>query len=79
MTAVSKRTEKQKNREKARPYRERMRARGLRPAQMWVHDTRAPGFAAEAHRQSVAAARRPTADEDQAFVDAISEFWEAPE
>jgi Protein of unknown function (DUF3018) len=31
--------------------REKMRAMGLRPVQIWVPDTRAPGFAAEAERQ----------------------------
>ena len=33
-------------------YRAQLRARGLRPIQIWVPDTRAPGFAAEATRQS---------------------------
>ncbi|MGC8525317.1 MAG: antitoxin MazE family protein [Acidibrevibacterium sp.] len=33
-------------------YRAQLRARGLRPIQIWVPDTRAPGFAAEASRQS---------------------------
>lgn len=33
-------------------YRAQLRARGLRPIQIWVPDTRAPGFAAEARRQS---------------------------
>ena len=47
---------------------------GLRPVQIWVPDVRAPGFAAEAHRQSALAAASPHAAEDQAFVDAISWF-----
>jgi hypothetical protein len=38
----------------------------------WVPDVRAPGFAAEAHRQSALAAASPHDAEDQAFVDAIS-------
>ena len=29
-----------------------LRAKGLRPIQIWVPDTRAPGFAEEARRQS---------------------------
>lgn len=33
-------------------YRAQLRARGLRPIQIWVPDTRAPGSAAEAQRQS---------------------------
>lgn len=42
--------------------------------QIWVPDVRAPGFAAEAHRQSALAAASLHAAEDQAFVDAISWF-----
>lgn len=42
--------------------------------QIWVPDVRAPGFAAEAHRQSALAAASPHAADDQAFVDAISWF-----
>jgi len=55
-------------------HRERLRRQGLRPVQIWVPDVRAPGFAAEAHRQSALAAASPHAAEDQAFVDAISSF-----
>jgi hypothetical protein len=65
---------KRKSREKARAYRERMRAKGLRPVQLWLPDTRTPEFAAEAHRQSLAVANSPTEAEDQAFIDAISEL-----
>ncbi len=32
--------------------REKLRALGLRPIQIWVPDTRAPGFAAECARQA---------------------------
>lgn len=32
--------------------RDKLRAAGMRPVQIWVPDTRAPGFAAEAERQS---------------------------
>jgi hypothetical protein len=63
------------NRAKVAAYRARMRAQGLRPIQIWVPDTRMPEFAKEARRQSRAAARSPHAAEDQAFIDAISEFW----
>lgn len=64
---------KQSARDKVRTYRERMRARGLRPIQIWVPDTRTATFRDEAHRQSLAVAESARADEDQAFVDAISE------
>lgn len=33
-------------------HRAGLRARGLRPVQIWLPDTRAPGFAAEARRQA---------------------------
>ncbi|MHB1810156.1 MAG: antitoxin MazE-like protein [Solirubrobacteraceae bacterium] len=61
-------------RERVAAHRERLRREGLRPVQLWVPDARAPGFAAEAHRQSALAAASANAAEDQAFVDAISWF-----
>jgi hypothetical protein len=70
MMTVSKR--KRSLRQKVANYRERMRAQGLRPVQIWVLDTRTPKFAAEAHSQSLAVARSPTEREDQAFVDSVS-------
>ena len=35
-------------------HRERLRAAGLRPVQLWVPDTRAPGFAAQVRSQCLA-------------------------
>ena len=61
------------SRDKVRAYRERMRARGLRPVQIWVPDTRTATFRAEARRQSLAVAQSAFAHEDQDFVDAISD------
>ncbi len=61
---------------KVRRYRARMRARGLRSIQLWVPDTRAPGFADEARRQARAVASSVREGEDQAFIDAISGFDE---
>ncbi|WP_420444535.1 antitoxin MazE family protein [Candidatus Poriferisodalis sp.] len=55
-------------------HRKRMRRQGLRPVQVWVADTRRPGFAAEARRQSAAVARSPHEAEDQAFIDAVSDL-----
>ncbi len=68
-------TENQKlsSRKKVRNYRERMRARGLRPVQIWVPDTRTMNFAEEARRQSLAVANSPFELEDQAFIDAITD------
>ena len=63
------------SREKVRRHRERLREQGLRPVQIWVPDTRSPGFAEEARRQSAAVAVSEHAVGDQAFVDAISAEW----
>ena len=60
--------------EKVRRHRARLREQGLRPLQVWVHDTRTPGFAEEARRQSLAVAASVHAEADQRFVDAISEI-----
>ena len=62
------------SREKVQAHRQRLRKQGLRPIQIWVPDVRTKAFAREAHRQSLAVARSPHAAEDQAFVDAISEW-----
>ena len=61
------------SRDKVRAHRERLRAQGLRPIQIWVPDVRSPEFAAEAHRQSLAVARSRDAERDQAFIESISE------
>jgi Protein of unknown function (DUF3018) len=61
------------SRMKVRQYRERLRKRGLRPIQIWVPDVRTRAFRAEAHRQSLAVAGSSHADDDQAFIDAISD------
>ncbi len=65
------------SRRRVRAHRERLRAQGLRPVQIWVPDVNAEGFAAEAHRQSRAVAASDAADDDQAFVDSVSE-WPGP-
>jgi len=62
------------SRHRVRAHRARLRAQGLRPVQIWVPDVTAEGFAAEAHRQSRAVAASEHADQDQAFVDEISEW-----
>jgi hypothetical protein len=63
------------SRDKVRAHRKRLRQQGLRPIQIWVPDTRSPGFAKEARRQSRLVARSPQAREDQRFVDAVSDDW----
>ena len=63
-------------REKVRRHREKLRRQGLRPVQIWVPDVTAEGFAAEAHRQSRAIAASQAADDDQSFVEAVSDWPE---
>jgi len=66
---------RKRSRDKVRRHRARMRAKGLRLAQIWVPDTRSPEFAEEAHRQSLLVAESDRAGDDQAFIDAIS-IWD---
>lgn len=74
--AASKTKDKQTKSEvvnaKVRAHRDRLRAQGLRPIQIWVPDVRTPAFRRQAHRQSQAVAASAHAQEDQAFVDAVS-------
>lgn len=58
--------------ERVRSFRDRMRARGMRPVQMWVTDVRTEEFMIEAHRQSAAVSTSQYAVNDQAFIDAVS-------
>jgi Protein of unknown function (DUF3018) len=62
------------SRVKVREHRDRLRSQGLRPIQIWVPDVRAPSFRSEAHRQSLAVATSAGAREDQAFIDAVSDW-----
>ena len=58
--------------ERVGSHRERLRAQGLRPVQIWVPDVRSAEFVAEAHRQALAVAASDHAADDQAFIDAVS-------
>jgi hypothetical protein len=61
--------------ERVREARQKLRAAGLRPVQVWVPDTKAPGFAAEAVRQALLLAEweaSPAGRKDMAFWDALS-------
>lgn len=60
--------------DRVKAHRERMRAQGLRPIQIWVPDVRSPEFAAEAHRQSALVASAVSDDMD--FVESISSDWD---
>jgi hypothetical protein len=64
-------------RDRVRKHRESLRARGLRPIQIWVPDTRRPGFAEEARRQSLAiAGDKKHEKEIFDFIDAVLEGTE---
>lgn len=57
--------------DRVRKRRDAMRAAGLRPIQIWVPDTRRPGFAEECRRQSRVVAAADAADRGlDAFLDA---------
>ena len=66
------------SKEKVAAYRARLRKQGLRPIQIWVPDVRSPEFAREAHRQSLLIAQSEQEEDDQAFIDAISDWNERP-
>ena len=74
MIIVTSTSKPKATRVKVREHRERLRSQGLRPIQIWVQDVRAPSFRSEAHRQSLAVAASAHAREDQAFVDAVSDW-----
>lgn len=59
---------------KVQEHRDRLRALGLRPIQIWVPDVRASSFRKEAHRQSLAVSRSAHARDDQAFIDEVSDW-----
>lgn len=57
--------------ERVQKRRDALRAAGLRPLQIWVPDTRRPGFAEECRRQSRVVAQADMADTDMLdFLDA---------
>ncbi len=64
--------------EKTAKYRERLRAQGLRPIQIWVPDTRSKSLAEEVRRQSLRVSKK----EDSVLMDELdlaaaqTEDWE---
>ncbi len=64
--------------ERMASYRQRMRAAGLRPVQIWVPDTRAPEFVAACHAQARAvAAHDPGGDEILGWIEETYEWPDA--
>lgn len=60
--------------ERVRKHRETMRAKGLRLIQMWVPDTRAPGFEEAFRREVRLAAEADRRDPDMvSFLDGLLE------
>ena len=58
--------------ERVEKRRALLRASGLRPLQIWVPDTRRPGFTEECRRQSMVVARADLEDVDlEAFMEGI--------
>jgi hypothetical protein len=65
------------SRDKVRLHRERLRAQGLRPVQIWVPDVRARSFITAARKQSIAVASSKHALIDQQFIDSATENLDA--
>ena len=59
-------------------WRERMRARGLRPKVRWLPDTSDPAWRAEVARQCRLIAESEQEKDDQAFIESISIWNELP-
>jgi hypothetical protein len=62
------------NRRKVWEHRQRLRAQGMRPIQIWVRDVHSPEFVAEARRQCLLANASPEEAEIQAFIDSVYEW-----
>ena len=71
MTLGSRRKSSQ---QKVSEHRQRLREKGLRPIQLWVPDVRTAAFRKKAHLQSLAIATSASANDDQSFIDAVSEL-----
>lgn len=63
--------------DRVRAYRDALHAAGLKPLQIWVPDTRRPGFAEECARQSALLRGHPRESEVLAWLEvaADTESW----
>jgi hypothetical protein len=59
--------------ERVQQHRERLRRAGLRPIQLWVPDTRRPGFAEECRRQSALLAGDPQERDTLEWLQAVAD------
>lgn len=62
------------DRARARSYRERMRAAGLRQVQMWVPDTNAPSFARKLRRQIALLQGKPEEREALDLIEVLQDW-----
>ena len=61
--------------ERMRKYRERMRAKGMRPVQRWAYDTKSPEFQKELEKELEAIRNSP---EEQEILDWIEAVYDWP-
>lgn len=62
---------------KVRQHREKLRAQGLRPIQMWVPDVNDPKIKEQIRREARLIAHSPHEKDDLAFVESLqSELWD---
>ena len=54
-------------------HRDKLRAAGLKPMQMWVYDTSRPGFAEECRRQSLVIADDPHDQEIMEWIEKVAD------
>ncbi len=59
--------------ERVQQHRDRLRRAGLRPIQLWVPDTRRPGFAEECRRQSALLADDPQERDTLEWLQAVAD------
>jgi hypothetical protein len=59
--------------ERVKRHRDGLRAAGLRPVQIWVPDTRRPGFAEECRRQSLLLRDDPHEREILDWIETVSD------
>ena len=64
----------QPNRKRVAGHRQRLRVAGLRPVQIWVPDTRRPGFAAQCRRQSLSLREDATEQAALHFMEEASDW-----
>jgi Protein of unknown function (DUF3018) len=59
--------------ERVKLHRENLRRAGMRPVQIWVPDTRRPGFAEECRRQSLSLRDDPQERETLEWLEAAAD------